>query len=92
MTVLLVGADRLGNIPKELRQYGCEEIIHWDGRKVQDKKIPQKVDMVLMFHDYLNHSLMGKIKEEAKKRNLPVLFSRRGTVDIMKTLQHQQLR
>ncbi|MBS4021061.1 MAG: DUF2325 domain-containing protein [Dethiobacter sp.] len=91
MTVLLVGADRLGNIPKELEQYGCEKIIHWDGRKVQDKKIPKQVDMVLMFYDYLGHALMADIKSQAKKRNLPVVFSRRGTADLKKALDYHSL-
>ena len=87
MTVLLVGADRLGNIPKELEEYGCSEIIHWDGRKAQDKKIPQKVDMVLMLHDFLNHNLMIRIKAEAKRRDLPIVYSRRGTADLKQALK-----
>lgn len=87
MTVLLVGADRLGNIPKELEHYGCKKIIHWDGRKKLDKKIPQQVDMVLMFHDFIGHNLMSKIKLQAKKRNLPVIYSRRGTADLKQALK-----
>lgn len=82
MTVLLVGADRLGNIPKELEQYGCKKIIHWDGRKSQNKAIPSKVDMVLVFHDFINHRLMDEVKLQAKKRCLPIVFSRRGVTDL----------
>jgi hypothetical protein len=82
MTVLAVGADRLGNIPKELEQHGCKKLIHWDGRKIQNKSIPAKVDMVLIFHDFVSHRLMGSIKVEAKKRGLPIVYSKRGTVDL----------
>jgi hypothetical protein len=88
MTVLLVGGDQLGNIPRELEEYGCEEIIHWKGRKNSDKKrsIPQNVDMVLVLHDFVNHSLMDAVKEQAKRRRLPILFSRRGTVEVKQVL------
>ena len=86
MTVLLVGADRLGNIPRELEQHGCETIIHWDGRKAQKKEIPRKVDMVLVFHDFINHRLMDDVKSQAKRRSLPILFSRRGIADIRQVL------
>lgn len=82
MTVLLVGADRLGNIPKELEQHGCTEVIHWPGRKPQCKKIPVSVDMVLVFHDFINHRLMDDVKSQAKRRRLPILFSRRGIADM----------
>ena len=33
MKALLVGADRLGNIPSTLNQFGINEYIHWSGRK-----------------------------------------------------------
>lgn len=89
MTVLLVGADRLGNIPKELEQFGCDKIIHWDGRKLQKKEIPHRVDMVLVFHDFVNHRLMNDVKEQAKKRSLPLLFSRRGVADLRKQLDNR---
>ena len=87
MTVLMVGGDRLGNIPKEIKKYGYEKIIHWDGRKVQNKKIPKKIDEILMFHDFLSHGLMANIKAEAKKRNIPVKYSRRSTTDLEKSLR-----
>lgn len=82
MTVLLVGADRLGNIPQELEQHGCKRIIHWDGRKARKREIPTKVDMVLVFHDFVNHRLMDDVKLQAKKRCLPIVFSRRGIADL----------
>lgn len=88
MTVLLVGADQLGNIPRELEQIGCKHIIHWNGRKANTRKkcIPTNIDLVLVFYDYVNHGLMDIVKEQAKRRQLPVLFSRRGTCDLKKTL------
>lgn len=88
MTVLLVGADRLGNMPKELEDHGASEIIHWSGRKERNKYIPQHVDMVLVVHDYVNHALMESVKGQAKRRRLPVIFAKRGVADLKQALRN----
>ena len=89
MTVLLVGADQLGNIPKELKKTGCREIIHWSGRKKMQlrKNIPQGVDMVIVFHDFVNHTQMNSIKDQAKELKLPILFSRRAVTDLKQKIE-----
>lgn len=92
MTVLLVGADQLGNLPRELEKHGCKEFIHWSGRKkmTSKKDIPACVDMVLVLHDFINHNLMTNIKVQAKNRRLPVIFSRRGTADLKQALDRRK--
>lgn len=92
MTILLVGADQLGNIPKELEKHGCKEIIHWSGRKnkMKLKVIPEKVDMVVVFRDFVNHCQMHSIKDQAKSRNMPVVFSRRAIADLKQGLTRQE--
>ncbi len=89
MTALLVGADKLGNIPDILEDKGFENIIHWTGRKSLSKarKIPLDVDLVLVFHDYVNHILMDSVKAQAKQRKLPVMFSKRGTSVLKKEFE-----
>lgn len=91
MTVLLVGADQLGNIPKELKQQGCKEIIHWSGRKknCSKKNIPSRVNMVVIFHDYVSHVLMNTIKDHARNLSLPVIFSKRSVADINKNFREK---
>jgi hypothetical protein len=93
MTVLIVGADKLGNLPLELQQHGCQEVIHWDCRKqaAKKKEIPKKVDMVVVFHDFIGHEMMNSIKEKAKKLKLPLIFSKRSISDIRKKLILSQL-
>lgn len=88
MTVLLVGADRLGNMPKELEDHGVSEIIHWPGRKGRNRDIPQHVDMVLIVHDYVNHGLMDSVKGQAKRRQLPIIFAKRGVADLKQALRN----
>jgi len=80
MTILIVGADRLGNIPEQLHKEGIEEIIHWSGRKKSDliKTIPKKVDSIILFCDFINHRLMNNIKRQAKAFNIPIVFSKRS--------------
>jgi hypothetical protein len=80
MAILIVGADRLGNIPEKLHSEGVQEIIHWSGRKksFQTKTIPKNVNTIILFCDFLNHSLMYNIKRQAKAVRIPIIFSKRS--------------
>lgn len=89
MTVLLVGADRLGNMPRELEDHGASEIIHWSGRKERNRDIPRNVDMILVVHDYVNHALMDSVKGQAKRRRLPIIFAKRGVADLKQALRKE---
>lgn len=81
MTILIVGADRLGNICDKLRSEGADEIIHWKGRCKSCEKncaIPKHVEKVIVFCDFINHTFMGHIKKQAKKSGVPIIYSRRA--------------
>lgn len=80
MTVLIVGADRLGTIPEKLKEQGIEEIIHWTGRgKNEEKKqIPERVAEIIVFCDFVKHNLVNYIKKQSKQRNIPVTFAKRS--------------
>lgn len=82
MTVLVVGADRLGNISTKLQEEGAKEIIHWSGRQKSylTKTIPKKVDLVVLFWDFINHNLMANVKQQAKAAGIPVIFSKRSLI------------
>ncbi|MBS4536934.1 DUF2325 domain-containing protein [Clostridium sp. D2Q-11] len=88
MTALLVGADRLGNIPDTLKQYGIKEYIHWSGRKKGMRKfdIPQEAGMVIVFYDFIGHNIKDIVKEKAKQSNIPCIFTRRACTDLTKRL------
>ena len=79
MTVLIVGGDRLGNIPKELRKDGVNEVIHWTGRAKSfcNKEVPKNVDWVIVLYDFTNHVLMNSVKRQAKMKKIPISFGRR---------------
>lgn len=86
MTALIVGGDRLGNIPEILNDKGVDEYIHWSGRKkgMRNKKIPSKIDMVIVLYDFIEHNLTKLIKNQTKDMNIPCLFSKRACSDLSK--------
>ena len=84
MNALLIGADRLGNIPNLLMEKGIHDYTHWDGRKkgMRKMKIPKDVDMIIVFIDFIEHRLTEKIKEIAKEEDIPCIFSKRALSDL----------
>ncbi len=92
MNALLIGADRLGNIPDLLENRGIEEFTHWDGRKkgMRKLKIPHDTDVVIIFTDFIEHRLTEKIKSETKALNIPCIFSRRAVSDLSKQMDKCQ--
>ncbi|MCH4888325.1 DUF2325 domain-containing protein [Acidaminobacter sp. JC074] len=86
MAALIIGADKLGNIPEFLHKQGIEEIIHWDGRKKGMRKmdIPEDIGMVICLYDFLEHRLTERVKKVTKDRNIPCVFARRSISDLSK--------
>lgn len=80
MTILVVGADRLGSIPEKLKEKGIEEIIHWTGRgkKQEKKQIPERVAEIIVFCDFIKHNLVNHIKRQSRQKNIPVTFTKRS--------------
>lgn len=89
MSILLVGADRLGNITDKLREIGFNDIEHISGRKNNDKKIkiPEKTDLILVLVDYVGHSLTDSIKRKSKRTGTKIAFSKRSWTYMEKTIQ-----
>lgn len=89
MSILLVGGDRLDNIKDKLTERGFEDIEHVSGRKKSDKKIkiPEKTDLVLVFVDYVGHKLSQTIKEQSRKSDVKIAFSKRSWTCMEKTIQ-----
>lgn len=94
MSVLIVGGDHLGGIPKELDKLGVNEVRHLTGRsgqKIRDG-IPEKMDFIIMLYDFVNHNLAHKIKNLAENKDIPILYAKRSWSSIyqkMKECQNQ---
>lgn len=87
MSVLIVGGDHLGNIEGRLKDIGFQEVLHITGRKIQSvRSIPEKINYILVFTDYVNHNLSKKIKEKAKKQQVPIFYAKRSWSSIYNVL------
>lgn len=89
MAILIVGADRIKKLNTGIHKEYQEEIIHWKGRsRVAGKKyiIPSHVSKVIVFYDFINHNLMDLVKKQAKKNNVPVVYSKRAMSDLKEKL------
>lgn len=88
MKALLVGADRLGNIPSALQNFGIKEYIHWTGRKKGMRKmdLPNETKMIIIFYDFVEHNITEVIKNKAKQHNIPCVFSKRACSELTKKL------
>ena len=88
MCMLIVGGDTVGSIKDELSSAGFDDILHWDARKksVSHKKIPAKVECVLMLTSYLSHPAMKNIKNGAKRMGVPSIFAKRSRLDVRDAL------
>lgn len=87
-SLLIVGADHLGDIPDKLTSAGFDHVFHMNGRKKKMVKmdIPEKVSCVLVLTDYVNHNLASVIKKRAKSQCIPVFYTKRSWCSICKVL------
>lgn len=85
MQCLIVGADKIGAKKDFLaRKFGVTKILHWDGRQKKLPPLPQ-VDLVLVLTGFVNHQLMNWVKKEAKRRNVRVVYLKRGVSELLQT-------
>lgn len=81
MSVMLVGADHLGSIEKNLQMMGINSIDHITGRNVGDRKkfkFPLSTALIVVFIDYINHTTAKNIKTMAKLQGVPLIFANRS--------------
>ncbi len=81
MSILIIGGDKTSTIQGILAKFGIYSITHWDTRKKSSacrKDIPKNTDFVLMLTDFINHNAMYKYKKEAKRKNIPIICSKRS--------------
>lgn len=81
MSIVVIGADYLGVIEKNLYSLGVTELIHIDGRRVANQNkisIPKQTDFVLVLTDYINHNTAKMVKAVAKIQDVPLIFSKRS--------------
>src|SRR5512135_3161726 len=80
MTAVIVGGDYIKQIEKVFAGKGVTRIEHWTGRKSGDlrKTLPRDTRLVVLLCDYLSHSLAKKVRDDAERLGLPVIYCRRS--------------
>ncbi len=80
MTALIVGGDYIKPIEKIITDRGVPKVRHWTGRKAGDLKrtVPKDTQFVVLLLDYLNHGLAKKVRGDADRLGLPVIYCRRS--------------
>lgn len=94
MSLLIIGADSLGNIRDNIKKIGFTDIMHLSGRNksvFRGFKIPVDIDMILILTDYIHHNAMKKVKKEAKDKSVDVIYARRSWSAIYKKLEQSRI-
>lgn len=81
MSIVVIGADYLGVIEKNLYSMGVKELTHITGRRMSNQSkinIPKRTDLVLVFTDYVNHNTAKMVKSIAKNQEIPLVFCKRS--------------
>lgn len=80
MTALIVGGDYIKPLEKIIADRGVAKVEHWTGRKPGDlkKSVPKGTRLVVLLYDYLSHSLAKKVRNDADRLGLPVIYCRRS--------------
>jgi len=88
--VLLIGADRLGNISDVLHQRGFSEQVHVKGRKPNAQRgwdtSRGDIRLVVLFTDFLGHNVMQRFRRLAKQNGIPFVACRRSVVSLSQAL------
>ncbi|MEK4563713.1 DUF2325 domain-containing protein [Alkalihalobacillus sp. FSL R5-0424] len=87
-SLMIVGADHLGSIPKKLEDMGFANILHISGRKTKmvKREIPADIDMILVLTDFINHNLTTVLKKKAMEQDVPVCYAKRSWCSIYKAI------
>jgi hypothetical protein len=91
MSILVIGGDKIDSIKSTLLDLGASDITHWKSRKVHttSKVIPNKTEYIVMLTTFLKHNTMFHFKTEAKKKNIPIIFSKRSSIDLKESFKEK---
>ncbi len=93
MNAMLVGADRLGNIPALLDEFGIRIAAHVTGRDSAHQRraadLPAGVEMVILFTDFLGHNVMQRFRQAACKAGVELVCCRRSVCALKQALDRR---
>lgn len=87
---VIVGADRLGNIPDLLRDHNISITHHISGRDPAHQKrtlhLPTGTEIVILLTDFLGHNVMKTFRQAAQKGGIQVVACRRSVCAMQQAL------
>jgi len=90
MDALVVGADRLGNIPDVLNTFGIRIAAHVSGRDSSHQRrgasLPAGIQMVILFTDFIGHNVMQRFREAASREQVALVCCRRSVCALQQAL------
>ncbi|HUH88727.1 MAG TPA: DUF2325 domain-containing protein [Pusillimonas sp.] len=87
---VVVGADRLGNIPELLKGHNISIRHHISGRDPAHQKktlqLPSGTDLLILLTDFLGHNVMKTFRAAAQRSGVKVLVCRRSVCCMQRAL------
>ncbi|MDR4125063.1 DUF2325 domain-containing protein [Yanghanlia caeni] len=90
VSAVVVGADRLGNIPDVLRGHNISIMQHISGRDPSHQKktlqLPSGTQLLILLTDFLGHNVMKTFRAAAQRSGIQVLICRRSVCSMKQAL------
>ncbi len=91
LSAVVVGADRLGNIPDLLKGHNISITHHISGRDPSHQKktlqLPSGTQLVILLTDFLGHNVMKTFRNAAQRGGIRVVVCRRSVRSMQQALQ-----
>lgn len=91
MNAIVIGADRLGNIPELLSEWNINITRHITGRHVAHQRkphgLPRNTELLILFTDFLGHNVMRHFRNLALVEGIPFIACRRSASCLAQSLE-----
>ncbi len=91
MNAVVVGADRLGNLPDVLKAHNIKINKHITGRDPAHQKknlsLPSGTQLLILLTDFLGHNVMRSFRTAAEKQNIPIVACKRSVCSMQQALE-----
>lgn len=91
MNAVVVGADRLGNIPEALAGFGIQIERHVSGRASAHQRslpaLPRNTQLLILFTDFLSHNVMNSYRSQARIQGIAVIACRRSASCLVQSVR-----
>lgn len=95
LNAVIVGADRLGNIPALLDNHNIRIIHHVSGRDPSHQRrtlqLPSGTELVILLTDFLGHNVMKSFRQAAHRSGARVMACRRSVCAMQQALEQSGL-